>query len=175
VFGSAAQAEWIGEVKFDLLLSNNTDAGLPYGTGQGTIDVSIIDPHWRTAGMRQLQIEARVSLPEPFANKPDKYVKFVKFTVVSSISGENVYVGVENGSPYCIFGEVSGSKTCATLKAGDTWPQSQKPLETNPRKKEADTSIARTAIATGTYELRIQVKTEGDGEWNAFGDFTLLP
>lgn len=166
------EPDWSGTVAFKLIASKVVADEPNYGTGQGNGPLAEIhDPFYREAGQNKIRVEAKVFTTDGKPMKREN-VQYVEFRVQNS-NFEDVYVNNEMTPPYCIFGEESDGKTCKTLKAGDTWPQSNKRNE-NGNGKSEDTSIPRTTIEPGQYHLSIFVST-GSGTWSSNGDFTIVP
>lgn len=166
------EPDWSGTVAFKLLNSKVVAEEPNYGTGQGNGPrVEIHDAFYRDAGQSKIRVEAKVFTANAKPMKRES-VRFVEFRVQNS-DFEDVYVNNEMSPPYCIFGEANDGKTCKTLQAGNTWPQSNKRNEDDNGKSE-DPSIPRTTIAPGKYTLSIFVSTD-QGTWNSSGTFTILP
>lgn len=166
------EPDWFGTVAFKLTASKVVAEEPNYGTGQGNGPLAeIYDSYYRDAGQNKIRVEAKVytSKGKPMGKEG---VQFVEFRVQNS-NFEDVYVNNEMSPPYCIFGEESDGKTCKTLKAGDTWPQSNKRNE-NGGGKSNDDSIPQTTIEPGEYQLSIFIST-GNGTWSSSGKFTIVP
>ncbi len=167
------EPDWTGSVPFTLV-SKKVVADEPnYGTGQGNGPrVEIHDPFYKESGQDRLRVEAKVFTSDAKPMKSED-VRYVRFRVQNS-NFEDVYVNHELNAPYCIFGEEGDGKTCKTLRAGDTWPQSNDINDDGSINKFDDNSIAQTTIEPGEYQLSIFVST-GQGTWSSSGNFTLLP
>lgn len=166
------EPDWFGTVAFKLTASKVVADEPNYGTGQGNGPLAeIYDSFYREAGQNKIRVEAKVFTPDGKLMKGEN-VRYVEFRVQDG-NFEDVYVNNEMSAPYCIFGEESDGKTCKTLKAGDTWPQSNKRNEDDAGKSN-DSSIPRTKIAPGEYHLSIFIST-GNGTWSSSGDFTIVP
>jgi hypothetical protein len=164
--------DWSGSVPIKLVTSKVVADEPNYGTGQGNGPLAEIhDPFYREAGQKQIRVEAKVFSPNA-KPMPKENVRHVEFRVRNS-NGDDVYVNNELNPPYCIFGEESDGKTCRTLKAGDTWPQSNT-FNDETNSKSDDDSIPRTTIEPGEYRLSIDIRT-GNGTWGSSGAFTILP
>lgn len=164
--------DWSGTVPIKLTTKKVVADEPNYGTGQGNGPLAeIYDSFYREAGQKQIRVEAKVFTPDGKPSKREN-VRYVEFRVRNS-NFEDVYVNYELNPPYCIFGEESDGKTCRTLKAGDTWPQSNA-YDDNSRTKSDDPSIPRTVIEPGEYRLSIDIRTS-NGSWSSGGDFTILP
>lgn len=166
------EPDWSGSVPFKLITSKVVADEPNYGTGQGNGPLAEIhDPFYREDGQDKIRVEAKVFRPDG-KPMPNNNVQYVEFRVQNS-NFEDVYVNYELNAPYCIFGEEGDGKTCKTLQAGDTWPQSNKRNEDG-NGKTNDDSIAQTTIEPGEYQLSIFIST-GNGTWSSSGNFILLP
>jgi hypothetical protein len=164
--------DWSGTVPIKLIAKKVVADEPNYGTGQGNGPLAeIYDSYYREAGQNKIRVEAKVYSPNA-KPMPKENVRFVEFRVRNS-NGDEVYVSNELSPPYCIFGEESDGKTCKTLQAGDTWPQSNK-FDDNSNSKSDDNSIPRTTIDPGEYDLSIFIST-GNGTWSSSGKFTIVP